>query len=193
MNKTTLTTEQPAPLVEIKGHPVVGDPTDIFAIVSLFVRCRPSTVIRGITLGTVNAVKGSTLWAFTHILKKVGEFSPPLADSDTYRSVTRVIFMGLFQTTSTHSAPRTINWCMLHPMLASEASAGLGMVGFKFVCVDDNTVTAVAKTVPHCLCTPVGCSADNSEPVKFLIGHINECWHNVSRYLMKDNNTTVWV
>lgn len=152
----------------------------------LLSRGRPSAVLWFVSSVIVDAVKSMSLgWGFAHVLKKITEIKPSVANID---SPTRVFFIADMSRVAApldhhlpdRELPRACLAMLCH-LFKPKASAGLRGSGIKGISKDHRGLTAIAVAYPawrFAFVFAARRSGDNNKASESLSSKIDERWHS---------------
>lgn len=128
------------------------------ALVSVLCLCsRPAAVVWFVTSAVVDAVKASTIRAFTQVCVEVFKTEPSLAYRYASATVSGKSFVGWRCAALNHAIPRAVRRCFVHAVfclphtrrLCKQAPARSHKTSFKAVDRSGFFVATFAKTSPH--------------------------------------------
>ena len=131
-----------SPLGYGPSNPLMGYVSYILSISGLFLRRRPSTVIRFVVAIVIDSINGvSDSWRMSHVGKEMLERIPPFANVNSSAWIPFIIFMGFLGSASiVHGFPCSMGMSITHAVssgsLANSGSTSETSARFRFATQD---------------------------------------------------------
>ena len=174
VNKVARKLELLAPFSSGHSFPVMGYISTPTHVIGLLFRCCPPAIIRRvitIIVDTVNRVLGG--WLQTHIGKEIFKrIFPPIADSDSSTSVSRVFRVSDVVASIFYASPRVIFWspcfAMCKPVRSQSATTRTPLSSRYSPAISNNRLPAVARKKPIASFVPILNKFYSSKFVKLI-------------------------
>jgi hypothetical protein len=115
------------PISRTHSFPIDGEHSIAAPIPLLLLAGCPPAVLLAITGVVISSVEGKTRWPFSHILQKVIEPPPAIANSNSTSTVARPRRSSFGCASADHALPRTIRRCALAPLFVPMSQAFLSV------------------------------------------------------------------